>query len=178
MEFKPFDKIPRLKRNMTITEKIDGTNALIYIGKDGEFLTGSRSRWITPENDNFDFSKWAYSHKEELMKLGYGFHYGEYWGKGIQRTYGLEERRFSLFNTARWLETPPPSCCSIVPVLYHGEFSTYNIDECLDKLSMLGSAASQGFMKPEGIIIYHNAAGGYFKVTLEKDEEPKGKNNK
>ena len=30
-------------------------------------------------------------------------------------------------------------------------------------------------MNPEGIIVYHAAARSLFKVTVEKDEEPKGK---
>jgi hypothetical protein len=36
----------RLSREVIITEKIDGTNASIYIDDDGTFLTGSRTQWI------------------------------------------------------------------------------------------------------------------------------------
>ncbi len=36
-----------------------------------------------------------------------------------------------------------------------------------------GSRAAPGFMNPEGIIIWHHAAGIYFKKTLDKDDEPK-----
>jgi len=47
MEFVSFPKIARLSRECVITEKIDGTNASIYIGNDGNenpvFLTGSRN---------------------------------------------------------------------------------------------------------------------------------------
>ena len=81
MEFKPFTKIARLQREIIVTEKIDGTNAQICITEDGQFLTGSRTRWITPDDDNFGFSKWAHEHKEELMGLGMGQHFGEWWGK-------------------------------------------------------------------------------------------------
>jgi hypothetical protein len=101
--FESFPKIGRLSRNCTITEKIDGTNAQIYIGEDGEFLTGSRNRWVTPgKQDNYGFSRWAHEHKDELMTLGPGRHFGEWWGLGIQRGYGLQEKRFSLFATHRW----------------------------------------------------------------------------
>ena len=86
--FTEFQKIPRLSRDMVITEKIDGTNSCICITEDGEFLTGSRHKWITPENDNYGFSRWAHEHKDELMKLGVGVHYGEWWGSGIQRVMG------------------------------------------------------------------------------------------
>ena len=48
-EFTGFGKIPRYSREVLVTEKIDGTNAQIYITEDGQFLVGSRKRWITPE---------------------------------------------------------------------------------------------------------------------------------
>lgn len=31
-------------------------------------------------------------------------------------------------------------------------------------------------MTPEGVVVFHSAQGVLFKKTLEKDEEPKGKN--
>ncbi len=178
IEFISFNKIARLSRNCTITEKIDGTNAQIYIGSNGEFLTGSRNRWITPQDDNFGFSRWAHEHKDELMSLGEGRHYGEWWGSGIQRGYGLTgcDKRFSLFNTARWNEAnPPPSCCSVVPVLFDGIFNSDAVTEALIDLKDRGSRAAKGFMKPEGVVVYQAAGRCYFKKTIEKDEEPKTK---
>lgn len=176
IEFREFEKIPRLSRECIITEKIDGTNGLIYIGEDGEFLTGSRTRWITPEMDNHGFSRWAHEHREELMKLGPGFHYGEWWGQGIQRNYGLTEKRFSLFNVSRWEdENVRPKCCHVVPVLCRGPFDTTIIKGALEDLVEYGSCAAPGFMKPEGVVIYHVAGRLYFKKTIEKDDEPKGK---
>lgn len=35
------------------------------------------------------------------------------------------------------------------------------------------SLASPSFMNPEGVIIFHTAAKAIFKVTLERDDEPK-----
>lgn len=172
-EFIEFPKIARLSRPCVITEKIDGTNASIHIGENGEFFIGSRTRFITPEDDNCGFAKWALANKEELLKLGVGSHYGEWWGQGIQRGYGLKEKRFSLFNTSRWNEENKPDCCHVVPVLYHGIFDTMMADLCIEKLKLLGGVAASGYMRPEGIIIYHIAANQYFKKTLEKDESPK-----
>ena len=114
--FVEFPKMPRLSREIIVTEKIDGTNAQVYIGDDGTILAGSRTRWITPENDNFGFAAWVRDNTDELLKLGPGSHFGEWWGAGIQRRYGLNEKRFSLFNVARWGEERP-ACCSVVPVL-------------------------------------------------------------
>ena len=174
-DFVGFSKIARLSREVVITEKIDGTNGCIFIGEDGEFLVGSRSRWITPENDNHGFARWVYDHKNELMSLGPGRHFGEWWGSGIQRGYGLPkgEKRFSLFNVKRWKEERP-SCCYVVPVLYQGEFDTGTILDTMKTLAYGGSMAAPGFMKPEGVVIYHTAGNVLFKKTFEKDEKGKG----
>lgn len=173
MEFQEFPKMPRLTRRVIVTEKIDGTNACIAIGEDGSFFTGSRTRWITPEDDNFGFARWARQNQEELMKLGPGRHFGEWWGAGIQRGYGLSEKRFSLFNTERWA-AERPACCGVVPVLYDGVFNTAQVDAALASLACYGSAAAPGFMKPEGVVVYHVAGCLGFKKTILKDEVPKG----
>lgn len=199
MEFKPFDKIPRLSRECIITEKIDGTNGVVGIvtetpesyaryaertdtpvfTKEVEggivcIFAGSRTRWITPEKDNAGFAKWVRDNGEELLKLGEGIHYGEWWGKGIQRGYGLNEKRFSLFNVSRWTDDVRPACCGIVPTLYVGPFDTRSIASVLEKLEHEGSVAVPGFMQPEGIVIFHVASGHLYKKTIKNDESPKG----
>ena len=214
IEFIEFGKIARLSRNCTITEKIDGTNACVCIVPyNGEsimekaidafelngvrmvMLAGSRTRWITPQDDNYGFAKWAFIHAGELRALGEGRHFGEWWGQGVQRNYGMKEKRFSLFNTSRWslyghvemepqggdpritpkLKAQLPQCCSLVPVLYSGIFTSTAVDDALWVLKECGSAAAPGFMKPEGVVVYQQAGRVYFKKTIEKDDEPKGK---
>jgi RNA ligase len=173
--FEGFPKIGRWKRNICITEKIDGTNGQIYIPEDdGPMLIGSRTRWITPEQDNAGFARWCKEHEAELRQLGPGRHFGEWWGSGIQRTYGLKEKRFSLFNAGRWSNAERPACVGVVPVLYFGIMDQAAIDGVCEKLRTEGSAAAPGFMKPEGIIIFHTATQTLAKRTLDKDEEPKG----
>jgi len=195
-EFTKFPKIARYSREVIVTEKIDGTNVQIFIGEDGEFLTGSRKRWITPGDDHFGFSAWAHEHKEELMLLGPGRHSGEWWGAGIQRNYGLVngDRRFSLFNVVRWClhgkepgliqtEDPRvvhtqdvlPPCVGLIPMLWRGCFDALDVYDILSGLRHNGSRAVPGFDKPEGIVIFHTAAGTAFKKTLENDDEPKSK---
>jgi hypothetical protein len=190
--FTPFPKLARLQREVLITEKIDGTNAQIFITDDGRMLTGSRTRWIYPEDDNFGFAKWAQDHKDELMQLGPGRHFGEWWGQGIQRNYGLDERRFSLFNVARWClhgETPKqiptadprivkmqdvlPACCHLVPVLWQGLFASAWPELMLARLKSEGSQAAPEFMRPEGIVVFHVAGNVGFKMTLDNDGVPK-----
>lgn len=177
--FEAMGKIGRLSRTCVVTEKIDGTNASIYIDETGLFLTGSRTRWISPQDDNYGFSRWAHEHKDELMTLGPGRHFGEWWGLGIQRKYNLTEKRFSLFNTNRWSDdSVRPACCHVVPVLYEGIFDTQIIWRTLDVLKVDGSIAAPNFMNPEGVVIYHEATKTLFKKTIEKDEQPKGQNDK
>jgi hypothetical protein len=183
-EFQEWPKIPRLRREIIISEKLDGTNSSVTITDEGEFYTGSRTRWITPEQDNYGFARWAHEHETELRTLGPGTHFGEWWGAGIQRTYGLKEKRFSLFNTGRWISQEPdrfndrqevvPACCSVVPILYRGIFDSNAIESVVELLRSKGSVAAPGFARPEGVIVYHVAGGYFFKRLLEKDDEHKG----
>jgi hypothetical protein len=169
MNFEGFPKIARLSREIIVTEKLDGTNAQINISETGELRVGSRNRWITPEDDNYGFARWVSEHKTELMQLGPGAHFGEWWGAGIQRRYGLTEKRFSLFNVDRWKDGQRPACCHIVPTLYRGKFDTAEIDLVLNVLGTLGSIAAPGFMQPEGVVIFHSASKQLFKKTLGGD---------
>lgn len=174
-EFKAFDKIARFNRTVIVTEKIDGTNGIVCVTEDGRVIAGSRSRWITPEDDNFGFARWVKEHEEELRTgLGIDLHYGEWWGAGIQRRYDLKEKRFSLFNVSRWTDDVRPACCGIVPTLALDARPHVAVEKALEILRIEGSKAAPGFMKPEGIVAYHTAAQVLFKVTLEKDEAPKG----
>lgn len=172
-EFEAFPKMPRLSREIIITEKIDGTNAQVFIADDGTILAGSRTRWITPADDNFGFAAWVEKNADELRNLGPGRHFGEWWGAGIQRKYGQDRKRFSLFNVSRWSEERP-SCCDVVPTLYRGDFTTEAVDDTIAVLRDTGSMAAPGFMQPEGVIVFHIAGNVGFKKTLEKDEVPKG----
>lgn len=177
-DFEDFPKIARFNRDCVITEKIDGTNAQIYIADDGvTMLAGSRTRWVTPQDDNHGFARWVDANRDELLKLGPGRHFGEWWGSGIQRGYGLTNgtKRFSLFNVGRWNEANVPACVGVVPTLWSGNFKVASeaIAIILEALRIGGSAAAPGFMKPEGIVIFHEAARQLFKITLEKDDVPK-----
>ena len=175
MDFQPFRKVPRLSRECTITEKIDGTNACVFNGENGEFLVAKRSAWITPEDDNHGFAKWAYAHHDELVTLGPGYHFGEWWGKGINKRYPMvAEKTFSLFNVHKWADAAVrPPCCSVVPTLWTGLFTSEAVEAVIQSLRATGSVAAPGCMNPEGVMVYHHAANAYFKKTLERDEAPK-----
>ncbi len=221
MQFREFPKIARYSREVVVTEKIDGTNASIYLrplpgvaeavsGMDSlphcppvavvkgwGLWAGSRSRWITADADNFGFAAWVSRNADALWWLGEGQHFGEWWGSGIQRGYGLEkgEKRFSLFNVARWadrnttgalaaentrfvdLETMKwaPACCRVVPTLCRINMEDLRVDTMMGLLAYAGSRAAPGFMKPEGIVIFHAQGNVAFKKTFEKDDAGKGR---
>lgn len=180
-EFKAFPKMARLSRGCVITEKLDGTNAAVIVheimgdcGPETYVYAQSRTRLITPgkTTDNYGFAAWVQENQEELKQLGPGYHYGEWYGQGIQRKYGLTERRFALFDTGRWpAARPRPSCVEVVPVLWDGEFSTYAVNSAMQHLKDHGSVAVPGFMDPEGIVIYHAAARCSFKKTFDDNHK-------
>jgi hypothetical protein len=231
LAFQAWPKLPRLHKDIIVTEKIDGTNAAVSIvpipegvqidpaapetGRQlvGEDLSGvpggynakfftrngdffllaaqSRKRLITPESDNFGFARWAFDHAQDLLvALGAGRHYGEWWGSGIQRGYGLPkgEKRFSLFNRTRYPHLWDPDQTreelfdadgnellpelDVVPVLYEGPFSEQAIEDAMQSLDDTGSFAAPGFKPAEGVVIFHEAAQQLFKWPF--DPEPKG----
>lgn len=238
-EYVPFPKIGRWANNkIAITEKIDGTNACIQIGRfsgsasdalavdptvlyavealplidvqrgcdeqGNEFdveinlprsfvvRAGSRTRWITPAADNYGFARWVQENARELMALGEGTHYGEWWGLGIQRRYGAEAKYFSLFNTGRWVDTPNGvydklsgnplkkpivvEGLSVVPQLYYGPMRDASgrcmIEETMRRLQFSGSEAHKGYKDPEGVMVYFEALKSYCKAPF--DPLPKG----
>ncbi len=168
-----FKKWPKTLRweneTFTITEKIDGTNACVVILPDKRYKDGynifaqSRTRIITPKDDNYGFAAFVKAHQNELLALGAGYHYGEWWGQGINRNYGLKERRFSLFDVNRYLEVELPSCCHLVPLIKDvidlpidlSEVDTF-VDYVVDNMQTSGSIAVPGFINPEGIIVQSN----------------------
>lgn len=177
-EFEQFPKIPRLFRDCTVTEKVDGTNAQLLITEDGDLFAGSRKRWLEPtkSGDNFGFARWAYELRYELVPLlGPGKHYGEWYGSGIGRGYGLQHKKLALFNTSRWTpeNTASVDDLTVVPVLFEGAFSTAEVRLALANLLIDGSVIEPGFRRPEGVIVYHHALRSYLKTTIEHDQAGK-----
>lgn len=170
-EFKGFSKIPRsVNESYTITEKIDGTNGCVVITEDGDIYAQSKSRIITPnhdglETDNYGFAAWVVQHAEELKLLGPGYHYGEWWGPGIQRRYFENNRVFSLFSW--WLNQDQiPGCCRVVPVI------AQTIEQATERLMNEGSIACPGFFNPEGFVVTSNLHRKIlYKVILNETDK-------
>ena len=56
-----------------------------------------------------------------------------------------------------------PPCVGLVPLLWSGSLDELRVDEILECLRSHGSYAVNGFMDPEGIVIYHSASNTCFK---------------
>lgn len=173
-QFAPFKSIERIIQNITITEKIHGTNAQILIA-DGRARAGSRTRWIYVGDDNFGFAQWVFENEAELVvKLRDGQHFGEWYGQGINAGYGLQERRFALFNTHRWTDAKTqgllPERVDVVPVLYSGAYNGTVVDDVFAALKTGGSVLVPGYAKPEGIVVRWERSGTLMKRTFEAED--------
>lgn len=196
--FTSWPKTPRLLRDCTVTEKLDGTNAAIAVrlctaeqlgddenaayafnGDAGFYAVyaQSRNRIITPGNDNAGFAGWVHSNADALAELlGEGLHFGEWWGSKVGRKYGLDHKRFSLFNTDKHSHVDHMIGgvpVDTVPVLYRGPFDTAEVMQALLRLKWKGSTAAPGFKNPEGVCVFHHASRQVFKVTLDAQDRGK-----
>lgn len=186
VEFESFGKIERYeKANATITEKIDGSNACIVIDETGVALIQSRKRALNvgKQNDNFGFAQWVRGNEQEIIAFfGHGRHYGEWFGCGIQRGYGMRERCFAPFNTGLFPEDRVDWIDGVVPtpVLWQGMLCDLSagVEESMDILANEGSQTKPGFAwTAEGCMIWSRATG-YLKVPFEGahkwEQLPKG----
>lgn len=172
--FKKWPKTQRLETlTFSATEKIDGTNVHILVEDNQVVGVGSRNRWITPgkTTDNYGFAEWVDLHKDALVRLGPGYHYGEWYGRGIGRGYGLQERRWALFQPGRYpdlAERQLPSNVEVVPTL--GIRTGWDLEAQLQSwralLQVQGSLAVPGYMQPEGLML--RVAGQTLKWVFDK----------
>jgi hypothetical protein len=191
-QFKGWGSTTRENKNKTITEKIDGTNACI-VAQNGKVSAQSRKRIITPDDDNFGFARWVYDNAGALLDtLGYGYHYGEWFGEGIQKNpLGIEGKRFALFHPTKYNQSNGYDLSRVdgletVPLLHHGQCDVWTIPDIMSDLSDYGSKVVgaarreyvsnviQGFsyeraVDAEGIIIWNNETQTRTKMLLEND---------
>lgn len=194
--------IPRLTESLIVTEKLDGVFGKIHISDyppstytsdhtvtktpDGRaFIVTAATRdfKLKHDTDYFGFREWVYAHAQSLaMILGPGDHFGEWWGGGIRRGYGLPDgdRRFSLFDFNRWssmigqtLEMTEVDEIRVVPIITTlSSFDSSDIHRLLDLLRRTGSYAEVGYKPAEGVVIYNTDGLPVVKAVL-KDDRPK-----
>jgi hypothetical protein len=184
--FEAFNKIPRLHGTCVLTEKIDGTNACIEHERTetGYLMAAcSRNRRLVSLEvaehfaghirvdrhgpDNAGFGNWVLANHEALRRLGFGRHFGEWYGQGIQRGYGLDHKRFALFREPKGgLPEGLPANVGVVPTIGTLDtFSTAQLEGHYALLKMNGSFAVPGFANPEGLVVFHERSGQLFKLT-------------
>ena len=110
--------------------------------------------------------------RERAARFRPGRHFGEWYGRGIQRGHGLQDRRFALFNRT----DGPRSARRAAASFQSSQRERWALTLCRNasKRCVRRKSRRPGFTRPEGIVIYHHASGGMFKVLLENDELPKG----
>jgi len=99
------------------TVKTHGTNAAVYVDLEtGELRCQSRSRLITPDNDNNGFAFFVHSHEEVFRKLcedakvaegTQPIIYGEWCGKGINKGCAIhneEKKFFTIFGVKQIID--------------------------------------------------------------------------
>ena len=178
-EFIGFGKIPRGSGDelITITEKLDGTNACIqvefvYVGDGVNELhvvgVQSRKRMIDPGDDNYGFANWVNEQGNQLpTALGEGYHYGEWYGLGIQKNPHMKTtKRLALFNTERWQDgrQPRPEGVECVPILYEGVWHEDAVDSVMSDLRTDSMAVPY---KAEGIVVWYHKTRRYEKYTYD-----------
>lgn len=225
IDFQAPRKIARYNREVTVTEKIDGTNAAVVIQRrdggvpgalmdaDGflysadsngnEALPGavldefvisaqSRRRVIAPgkSHDNHGFAGWVRTNAQKLVDvLGEGTHFGEWYGRRIQRGYDVPEelghggRYFALFNVGRWGEHQAQLEAAVEGLTVVPTLDTYDtlavqpwLNFLMRRLKNYGSRATgaEGYPDPEGVVLFHTHSYGLYKVTFEHDDVGKG----
>lgn len=211
--FKKFPKIQRLNREVIVTEKIDGMTAGVHVTPvdnieqwegpfvkhvrlgDDEFIVQASSKThllSANPSAHHNFVGWVQENARDLVEgLGVGSHWGEWWGQGINRNYGLTENRWSLFNVSRWAESwhihgdairrpllenaeqrYAPMCCYVVPVLARGlpaDSEDNAVEVAINDLVKNGSRAVPGFKKPEGIVVYWTKGNTLMKWSFGGD---------
>jgi hypothetical protein len=184
-KFRSWGSTERFHKGLFITEKIDGTNGCIAVGY-GKVVAQSRKRSISPDNDNHGFAAWVHENAGVLEDtLGIGYHYGEWYGTGIQgNPLGIEGRSFGLFNAWHWgrienlqtLRMVPG--LTVVPTLFDGtqaEADIWTIPDIVMDLKRNGSMVwgADKAAKAEGVIVWHRGTNTRYKILIENDSQHK-----
>lgn len=197
--FVGFPKIPRWSGELIITEKIDGTNAQIYI----------------QDIEDMDLDKWVCFHPDcpgivVPNPANHGAAVRLIMAGSRNRWLNYREQKQDNFGFAAWVFENRHELAKLGPGQHFGEwwgrgigrnydridrkFSLFNPDRYAERpevchvvpripygtpesamgfLQRNGSQAAPGFMNPEGIIIYHTRSRTTYKMTFEHDKEGK-----
>ncbi|MCA9704385.1 MAG: hypothetical protein KDK70_00890 [Myxococcales bacterium] len=84
--------------------KLDGTNAGVHVLPGGRIVAQSRTRLLSPDDDNHGFATWVHAHGAYFgalfERLGHALVFGEWCGPGIQKKVAItriERKIFAVF---------------------------------------------------------------------------------
>lgn len=187
-EFHAWGKTARVDSPVVVTEKIDGTNGVIYVDFGDNphspvIWVGARNGWIAGisvngaefvRSDHYGFAGWATANRLQIARLlGHGYHYGEWWGQGIARGYGQDRKRFQLFDIRHsekdgWDDDANEWNIGTVPVLYDGPMDHRTMERQVELLQRRGSVVAPGYLYPEGLVVRFSHNGVRFKKVIDK----------
>lgn len=132
MEYKSYQHIEKLGREecegvlngtVTVQPKIDGSNAVLFLGDDGKVHGGSRKRELTLENDNRNF--YATELQDEKITKYFAAHPNQY-------VFGewLVKHTIGYYNPDAW------NCFYVFDVVEDGRYLSY--DEYVPMLKEFG----------------------------------------
>jgi len=192
-EYPKYPSIERFENIYSIiSEKVDGTNGLIEIEYDDGLLAvrfGSRNRWLTLSSDNAGFMNFFAMFAKKIAIVPDILRakavneldnrnkvcsnpiriYGEWYGKGIQRGYGLDTKYFMPFHTILAEALIEANVPNIMPphIMYTGKFDKQIADDMMNLLRTHGSGVTPGYFNPEGIVVYFPTYQFCLKDTFE-----------
>lgn len=167
-----FPKIPRVNNvNVIITEKLDGTNGVIWVSEDKQhFKFGSRNKWVGyGKDDNAGFYQFCMDNVDLLERLDPGYHYGEFVGPGIQSNkYGLTEKMFYFFDTRLKNRFEDSKVLHTVPLV-----AVCDLRDIPQFLPLQGTKSAIGNTTVEGYMLFIPEAMKYIKCVYEKNRGEK-----
>lgn len=131
-----------------IFPKLDGTNASVWLGPDGEVQAGSRNRSLSEEKDNAGFCSWAKSDPKIRSYLkDHPTHrlYGEWLVPHSLKTYEDKAwRQFYVFDVTN--ETIELEGLHIPYNIYSEVLEKYGIN-CIDPIATIENGSYESFIK-------------------------------
>lgn len=171
IEFKGYPKTNRYSNEIVrITEKIDGTNIVLYNENGHTLHVGSRNRWLSAGKQHDNHGAWSLCqlYKEHFLKYlpQNCYCYGEFWGHGIGKRYPKNTPKAITFFSEYLNDIPELLSINFVKklhVFYKGpplnikpNFLTEELDKYVKNINY----------DPEGFIIEYMLEKIKYKIIL------------
>lgn len=160
MEFKKYQHVERFGTsavlnielgNCFVFPKIDGTNASVWLNKDGEICAGSRNRQLSLKKDNAGFYAWVLKQQNLLDYLkAHPTHrlFGEWLVPHSLKTYREKAwRKFYVFDVCEDIISYPENGLKYLPYYqYQLGLEEFNID-FITPINVINNATYEQFIR-------------------------------